>query len=374
MPAGLTDRNEAGIPNDMNTEYTDFVQVPWVVTMASELLERMSVWQDEASALAEETEAPAPAGSFNCKEKRGHRYWYLQTSTLGKVHQVYFGPDSDSEARRRVRISAFWEEARQAAQSRRDLCRIIRSAVLLPPAGSMGSKLLQALHQHGLHKTGAVVVGTYAFLAYQTLYGIRWSPREGATQDPDLASESDVTLITPEPMQLWAVLKELQFDPSRRTQEKVEPAVLYIWKRGEFRVDVLTPWRGDATRARPLALPNLGVHGEPWRFMEFLLENPILLALPVGAGVLVHVPEPARFALHKLMVASRPERAKAKAIKDVRQASAVLHLLLEEGAHDLQDAWVQICALHWQKHVKDGLRRVPAELQAQVCATLDIAL
>lgn len=59
-----------------------------------------------------------------------------------------------------------------------------------------------------------------------------------------------------------------------------------------------------------------------------------------GEGVLVNVPDPARFALHKLWLAGRrPVGEQAKAAKDRRQGGSLLEVLLEGRPGDLPVAW-----------------------------------
>ncbi len=55
---------------------------------------------------------------------------------------------------------------------------------------------------------------------------------------------------------------------------------------------------------------------------------------------MVNIPDPARFALHKLLVSGeRPVRERAKATKDVDQAALLIECLLDQSPHMLVDAW-----------------------------------
>jgi hypothetical protein len=61
---------------------------------------------------------------------------------------------------------------------------------------------------------------------------------------------------------------------------------------------------------------------------------------------LVNVPAPARFALHKLLVAQlRPASFAAKAEKDILQAVQVLEVLVEDRPGDIALAWTTLEAL-----------------------------
>jgi hypothetical protein len=55
-----------------------------------------------------------------------------------------------------------------------------------------------------------------------------------------------------------------------------------------------------------------------------------------GAGILVNVPDPARFALHKMLVSQlRPASQPEKKRKDLAQASSIIAYLLEENPGSL---------------------------------------
>lgn len=59
-----------------------------------------------------------------------------------------------------------------------------------------------------------------------------------------------------------------------------------------------------------------------------------------GGGILVNVPAPARFALHKLIVArSRTATQQTKSGKDLDQAAQIIELLAEDRPGDLAAAW-----------------------------------
>jgi hypothetical protein len=56
--------------------------------------------------------------------------------------------------------------------------------------------------------------------------------------------------------------------------------------------------------------------------------------------VLVNIPSPARFAMHKLWTSmQRPTAFQAKAAKDRIQAEQLIEVLIEDRPDDLRDAW-----------------------------------
>ena len=71
-------------------------------------------------------------------------------------------------------------------------------------------------------------------------------------------------------------------------------------------------------------LPNLGLNAQPLRFLNLLSEKVIKIDLE---GIIISIPHPAWFAVHKLIVTQR--RAKIeKADKDLTVALALLHDLI----------------------------------------------
>lgn len=88
-----------------------------------------------------------------------------------------------------------------------------------------------------------------------------------------------------------------------------------------------------------------------------------------GAGILVRVPTPARFALHKLIVAQeRGASLATKAAKDLAQAEAVLSLLLEDRPADVRGAWRALVnrGAGWVKRAKAPRARIDPAVASEI--------
>jgi hypothetical protein len=126
--------------------------------------------------------------------------------------------------------------------------------------------------------------------------------------------------------------------------ELTPAASLYPTQPTGYRVDdtlveMLTPNQGP-DRDEPIALPALGVHAKPPRSLDVLLTEAIPAAVPYRYGVLVNVPQPARYAVHKLIVSTRRARtAAAKARKDIEQATTVIQALAQDQPDELARAY-----------------------------------
>ena len=80
----------------------------------------------------------------------------------------------------------------------------------------------------------------------------------------------------------------------------------------------MAAWRKDCET--PLAWVSLDEEdNEPLRFLDYLIHQTIDAVVPHGAGVLVSVPPPERYACHKLIVAQRRSGShkRDKAAKDI---------------------------------------------------------
>jgi len=111
----------------------------------------------------------------------------------------------------------------------------------------------------------------------------------------------------------------------------------------EFQLDFLTPLHRGGSE--PFRHPQLGIKLQPLKFMEYLLQDVQQAALFTAAGgvSLVNVPHPARYALHKLIIAGEREGAfQAKSNKDLMQAGLLLAALKDIRPWEVEEAWADL--------------------------------
>ena len=125
-------------------------------------------------------------------------------------------------------------------------------------------------------------------------------------------------------------------------------------------VEFLTPAFGDEG-IKPL--PALGVSAQGLNYLNFLIAEPIHALAIYRSGVLVQIPRPERFAIHKLIVASRrkggPDEAKAR--KDRAQAEFLIRVLADDRPDDLAEAY-ELALSHgpkWRERIASSLDRMP---------------
>src|SRR5579885_3631891 len=137
-----------------------------------------------------------------------------------------------------------------------------------------------------------------------------------------------------------------------------------------YPIDFLTPLHRGGTR--PFRHPQLGITLQPLKFLEYLLQDVNQAVVFTGGGAaMVNVPDPARYALHKLVVAGeRPASRIVKSNKDVQQAAALLAVLQEQAPTQVESAWSGLRGRGrgWSARLKRGraaLARAAPELEPE---------
>jgi hypothetical protein len=138
-----------------------------------------------------------------------------------------------------------------------------------------------------------------------------------------------------------------------------QPSTSFMVRGQALRVDILTPQKEE--NPGPVYIPRFKVAAQPLKFLEYLMEETIQAAVIDGGGVLVQVPSPARYAIHKLIVSQeRGVDVLAKKEKDLFQAYQLISFLSEERSVELNMA-IEVAAKrgkNWEKRVSAGLKEL----------------
>lgn len=224
------------------------------------------------------------------------------------------------------------------------------------------ARVIAGLASAGVFRVGAVLVGTQAFVALGNLLGIRWASGL-RTQDIDVAATRVLEVAVPQseadlPKALDAL--NMGFLPVPGLDPK-SPETSYTVRGRALRVDLLTPAQG-ARSGRPIAIPRLRAAAQPLEFLDYVIEGAIAVPLLNGGATLVNVPDPARFALHKLIVSGRRQPfEQLKAVKDRQQAGELLATLYDDRRGDLTLAAEALNkrAVAWRTRLRRELAKLP---------------
>jgi hypothetical protein len=318
---------------------------------------------DQLRALAARPLVVLGSGAFVTKRVKGQTYYYFQHSLPGgRYRQEYVGKQSGTLEALVARLKKAGADFAADHEQLRRLAAQLRAggAQTTDPAAG---RVLRALADAGVFRLGGVLVGTHAFVALGNLLGVRWDDRSAQTQDVDIAraARTDVDIAVPmlsaDPPKVLDGL-QMGFLPVPSLDPK-KPSTSFKVRGRALRVDLLTPGRGGDAKA--VFVPRLNAAAQPLQYLDYLIDQPESAVVIEAGPVLVNVPSPSRFALHKLAVATlRPATFHARVEKDLRQATEVLGVLVEDRPGDVALAW-EACERRggrWLKTVRAGLSRL----------------
>ena len=260
------------------------------------------------------------------KKTQGEKvYWYCQyTDIAGVRKQRYVGPD-DEKTRGLV------ETSKLAADTLVDRKRLVAMITAGGGAAEKGrpARIIEKLAGAGVFDAGGLLIGSYAFACYGNMLGVVFDDAMRRTEDMDVAYDRSIEI---------GFIRDVRQEISVAAPEMVEPKQINLWippyemiAPDGFKIEFLTSRVGPHDKA-PIQVERFGVNAQPLEFLDYLIENPAKAVVLYGAGILVNLPDPARFAIHKLAVSQwRPATNPEKARKDLQQAGALIEYFLDEN-------------------------------------------
>lgn len=298
------------------------------------------------------------AGRFIKMESRGRKYWYFDTAKPeGGKERRYVGPVEDEAITQRV--ENFKDLKADVRARRKIVSTLVREAYLPRPEAKVG-EIVAALATAGFFRLRGVLIGTVAFQAYSALLGIRLPNTAMQTEDADFAQFHSISVAVEDQMPpVIDILKAV--DPTfREVPDRHDGHQTTQFRdRSGYKVEFLTPNMGsDDQGDRPAPMPALGgASAQPLRFLDFLIYQPVRAVLLHGSGIPALVPAPERFAIHKLIVASRRLRDRdgtGKSFKDRQQArSLIAAMQATRQTEALADAYMEAVdrGPHWREAI-----------------------
>ncbi len=302
-------------------------------------------------------------GAPSLVERGGKRYWYDSYRIGTQVRKRYIGEDSADLRQRLDRHASLKAAAKERLQSRTRLVRLLR-AEGFSSLDSGTASLVAALAKAGVFRLGGTIVGTTAFRLYEAELGVKFRLDETAqTADLDIASFERLSLALDDQIEpsMGVILGEFAFEPV----PSLNRGPAWRWRRnsGETLVEFLTPAFGEEEQ-RPLAA--LGVTAQSLHHLNYLIAEPIQAVVIYRSGLLVQIPRPERFAIHKLIVADRRKGTdRRKSEKDRRQAAFLISVLSEDRPEELSEAYQNALARgpKWRERIGRSLEKMPETLK-----------
>ena len=292
-------------------------------------------------------------GSFARKNVRNSTYWYFQYRDIdGRVKQIYVGPDSQ-------RIQSLITAKSVPPPTRIGEFSIAAAALGCSTILPKHFRIIRRLGEYGFFRAGGVLIGTHAYLAMGNLLGVKWTDGE-RTQDVDFARFGrNISIALP-----WNVKIDIH-----SAVESLEMGFLPIQSfdgcagatylnpdEPDLRIDFLTP--ATSTSSAPFAFDQLNVSLQPLKFMEYPLESTTRATLlSRGDALLVNIPSPIRYGLHKLIVhGERTEAYRTKSAKDLVQSAAIIAYYAQRERASLDQAMRDLVdrGRGWRSRAKKG--------------------
>lgn len=289
----------------------------------------------------------------------GH-YWYSRQRIGNRVVDRYIGRDTP-ELRMRIEAAETQREHQKTLARRcAGLVAQLRAATL-PALDRQTGKVLHAMARVGTFRLGGTLVGTHAFRLYSAELGVSLADALAVTEDVDVAAFEGLKLVIHDQVNpsLADTFRDLKLSPAPSVNRKNRPT-RWAMEGGGTMVDFLAPKMQEAEDI--LMLEPLGVYAQALSFLNFLIAEPIPAVGLYRNGVLVQIPRPERYAVHKLIVAQRrPIGSEAKARKDLAQAELLVKVLAEDRPFAIDEAFQRAMAAgpKWRASIKKSLKQKP---------------
>ncbi|MCX2725813.1 GSU2403 family nucleotidyltransferase fold protein [Roseibium salinum] len=320
-----------------------------------------AAWTDLRRSLIESAVSDL-RGTPRAKAVGTKTYWYDHFRLGNKTIDRYIGEDTPELRMQLDRQSEIARAAKQAQRDRARLMRVLRAEGYLFADVASG-QVVSAMAKAGVFRLGGTIVGTQAFRCYEGELGVRIGfDQSAATDDIDIASFERLSLALADTVEppLAEVFAELQFDPL----PTIDHGKTWRWRQTNRQalVEFLTPSFEQDEAIRDL--PALGVNAQSLHFLNYLIAEPIRVPFLYRSGVLVQIPRPERYAVHKLIVADRRQGGPdaLKAHKDRAQAAFLIEALAETRPDDIAEAYQLAIETGpaWRQRIAASLLHMPA--------------
>lgn len=222
-------------------------------------------------------------------------------------------------------------------------------------ADNSSALTLATLFNAGIFSHGGVLLGSHAFGGLLNSLGVR-QPANCRTSDTDIGSVGTLTLAIPETSSFLSILRGSGISfMTKPDRESTRPSPSYRDRGRILKVGLLVP---GIKMNEPKTLPRLRTHATGLPYFRYLVSNPVRgFVLGKDRVVPVMLPDPARFALHKLVVSTlRPASYGPESDNDRRQATVLIDALTVQFPD-----WLTTAADNLQKRARPHVATAAAQ-------------
>lgn len=210
---------------------------------------------------------------------------------------------------------------------------------------SLCLKVLRRLNKAGVLKY-IILIGSWSIYFYKSYFKSRAYSTYIRTRDIDF--------LIPIPFKLKKNLDVFKLIEDLGFLEKYTGSQGYVkLQHPDLTVEFLVPEKGRGS-GRPYSVPQLGINATPLRYLNFLVENTIIVNFE---KLNIRLPHPAAYALHKFIIFKRRIKVD-KHDRDIEGALRVFQELI--NANKYKEIKVIFNKMHrkWQQTVIKNLKSI----------------
>jgi hypothetical protein len=287
---------------------------------------------------------------------KGKEYLYAKGRIAdGSLSQVYLGPLDDNARKVMERFNQQKKESNNDRDTIKYLGKMLRAAGV-PSLDPIESRVLSALAAEGVFRVDGILVGTIAYRCIVGSLGFQVRSAMALTADIDIAGVTIPIVVTPEVVCPKSALERLEmgFSPMYEAEAKLFGS-RFEANNTDFKVEFLTPLVGKESEGA-VSIRQFNVPAIPLRFLSYLVEKSVSAVALGRQPILVRVPSPERYAVHKLIVSQERRNQPLKAQKDLEQSYDLQRILKIIDPEELEDAFdiARQQGPGWRKRVDAG--------------------
>ena len=211
-------------------------------------------------------------------------------------------------------------------------------------------EVLNRLNSVGILKN-IILIGSWCIMFYK-YYFLKSKTYSTLIRTRDIDFLIPIPLKFKKKLDVFKLIKDLGFLETYRG-----PRGYMQFKHPDLVIEFLVPERGCGSD-KPYSVPQLGINAQPLRYLDFLVDNTIMVDFN---GLNIRLPHPAAYALHKFIIFKRRLKLD-KRDRDIEGALRVFQELINNNEHDAIKRIFNRMHRKWQKAIINNLKLIE-ELQ-----------